>query len=91
MDDLFKMVREFQSAGITVYGFRPPGDEAMRRMEHLKSGLDFTWLPRRFEAAGGKWLKVDETGFPPYDGVHMDFKTAIRFSRHLAGLIAQTE
>lgn len=28
---------------------------------------------------------------PPYDGVHMDFKTAIRFSRHLAGLIAQTE
>jgi len=91
LDDLFKMVSEFQSAGIKVYGFRPPGDEAMRRIENLKSGLDFTRLPRRFEAAGGKWLKVDETGFPTYDGVHMDFGTAIRFSRHLAGLIAQAE
>lgn len=91
VEELFDAVKDFQRRGITVYGFRPPGDEAMRRVENLRSGLDFSQLAQRFQACGGRWLPVDQTTFPTYDGVHMGFRSAVAFSRHLARLIAQAE
>ncbi|MCB2190993.1 MAG: hypothetical protein KQI62_05475 [Deltaproteobacteria bacterium] len=91
LDGLFHMIGELQQAGITVYGFRSPGDKEMRRVENQKSGVDFDEVPGRFQTSGGVWLKVDETSFPTYDGVHMGWRSAIRFSRHLAEVLFETE
>ncbi|BEQ15362.1 hypothetical protein [Desulfoferula mesophila] len=91
VEEFLDSVQSLQRRGISVFGFRPPGEASMRRVEDLRSGVDFAELARRFDSAGGTWLAVDETRFPTYDGVHMGYKSARRFSRHLARLIAEAE
>ncbi|MBU1277100.1 MAG: hypothetical protein KJ720_17130 [Proteobacteria bacterium] len=87
VDELLTTVADFRQEGISVYGYRPPSNRHIRYVEDQFSGLDFHDFARRFNGAGGSWLKVNEQAYATYDGIHMDYRTAIRFSRHLGEVL----
>ena len=85
-DEFLQTVRELARKGIAFFAFRTPCEAEVGKVEDEMSGLDWGDFSGRFQDAGGRWLPVAET-VPTYDGIHMDAKAAVRFSRHLAGLL----
>lgn len=84
VQEMLQAVRDFSAEGVKVFAFNPPTNQAMRELEARASGLGQAALINDFRAAGGVWLAIDEERFPAYDGSHLDRKSALNFSRHLA-------
>ena len=84
-------VRSWRAEGIIVYAFRTPSCADMVAMEDEISGFDEADFVRRFAAAGGTWLPIDQTAYASYDGSHLDVRSAPAFSADLARAIAARE
>ena len=77
-------VTKWASAGVNVYGFRPPSCTEMVRLEDELSGFDEREFATAFGNAGGMWLRVSNLDYCCYDGSHLERISAERFSRDLA-------
>lgn len=86
--ELLATVGRWSSAGITVYGFRPPAGPKMTALEDGLSGLDMHSFAQEFKAAGGVWLEIDQAAYSAPDNSHLEAGEAQRFSRDLAAAIA---
>ncbi|MBN1436284.1 MAG: hypothetical protein JW936_04360 [Sedimentisphaerales bacterium] len=87
VEQLLEQVRRYREEGILVIGFRPPTTAEMEAIEDEYSGLDYEGFVRRFEEAGGVWLRLEGEYFS-YDGSHMDRDSAVMLSRELASQIS---
>ena len=83
VDDLLDQVAGFFKKSIAVFGYRPPSSPRLRALESEFSGLDFASLARDMKQADATWLEVDPSEYPTFDGAHLDYLTAMRFSRRL--------
>lgn len=81
---LLERVRQWREAGIRVFGFRPPTNEAMVALEDSSSGFDEPQFVQAFEQAGGTWLAVDQYAYHSYDSSHLDRDAAVSLSRDIA-------
>ena len=88
---LLARTRAWTAAGIGVYGLRVPTTEAMIRLENDLSGFDEARFVRDFQAAGGVWIPTGQADYATYDGSHLCWQDAARFSRDLAGRIATAQ
>ena len=59
----------------------------MIELENTTSGFDETFFVASFEKAGGIWIDVSQTGYPTYDGSHLNPEGALEFSHDLAQLM----
>jgi hypothetical protein len=89
--DLLTAVAGWSRAGIKVYAFRLPTNAEMVALENKWGPFDEGAFKARFEAAGGRWLAVDQNAYPTYDGSHLYRDAALRLSRDLAAAIAAVE
>lgn len=84
----FDKVREWTSKGIFIIGFRPPTTEKMVSLENRVSGFNESDFEKRFEQAGGYWIKVPQHGvYRCYDGSHITADAAQELSRYLSSEI----
>ncbi|MBV9079674.1 MAG: hypothetical protein JO102_00980 [Elusimicrobia bacterium] len=89
VDYLLATVGEWSSAGIKVYAFRTPTRKDIGSFEDDCVSFDEADFRRRFEANGGIWLEIDNTGLSWRDGHHLDVRSAILFSARLAKAISK--
>lgn len=84
-------VKELTKAGITIFAFRPPTYPAMEQLEDSISGFVEKDFIQGFEAAGGRWLVLDDRfSFDCYDGSHITGTAAKKLSRELGQKIASS-
>jgi hypothetical protein len=88
---LLDAVRRWRAAGIRVYAFRPPTTAEMLAAEQVCAGYDEAALAEAFEAAGGRWIDMDQTAYHSYDGSHLTRTAAEQMSRDLARAIQLKE
>lgn len=81
---LEKHIKEWTDSGALVVAFRPPATPEMIEMENKGMGYDDAEISERATSAGAIWLEFDESDYHSYDGAHLDKKSSIIFSRHLA-------
>jgi hypothetical protein len=91
IDNIMQFVNKWSKANINVYGFRPPSSVAMVELENKLSGFDQDTFVAAFEAAGGRWINIDQTSYQGYDGEHLDYKLVLKLSRTLAKHIQRFE
>lgn len=84
VNELLQAVTAWRKEGIEVYGFQPPCGPDLMELESRLTECDDSTLIARFEAAGGKWLRLPEQEYHTYDGNHLHRDEAVRFSRVLA-------
>jgi hypothetical protein len=87
IDGLTEYVKRWRAMGIMVAGFRPPTSHAIRQLEEEKGGFDEAGFVRRFEAAGGIWIPLDNDAYQTFDGNHLEHQSARRLSADLAAAL----
>jgi hypothetical protein len=80
-------VKKWTSQGIAVYGYRPPANPKVVKIENHESGFDEPDIVSRFEKAGGIWVRADGKQYGTYDGYHLLGHEAERFSSHFADVM----
>ena len=83
--------RRWRRAGIEVYAFRPPTTANMLALENEVSGFDEAKFIEEFEAAGGVWIDLSQSGYHSHDGSHLSRPSAERLSRDLAKAIRRRQ
>jgi hypothetical protein len=83
IDDFMSFVQDMVNEGVDVYAYRPSTMLSMDALEDALSGFNFDSFIGCFENAGGKWVKVNRSGYQTYDGSHLDLESTIRFSEWL--------
>jgi len=91
IDMLMAGVRAWRIQEIDVFGFRPPSCAVMLAVEAKHAGFDEAAFVRQFEATGGVWLDVDQTGYRTHDGSHISADAAGVFSEDLARMLRAYE
>lgn len=84
-----KKVNEWKEEGIQIFGFRPPTTKAMESIEDSLSNLNFPDFKLEFEKHGGIWMEFPDENFRSYDGSHLHYESAIRFSKLIGERIKQ--
>lgn len=87
---LIEAVRRWGKAGLSVFAFRPPTTAAMVELEDMYSGFNQQQFTEAFEAAGGVWIRLDQTGYRSYDGSHLRQDAAEALSRRLGLAIGRS-
>ncbi len=83
---MVSQTRDWTSRGIRVFAVLCPKSEGIRALETELGGFDERAVRGAFEKAGGIWL-VPRGQYQLVDGVHLDMRSAMRFSRDVAKLI----
>jgi hypothetical protein len=91
LSELLRAVSRWRRGGILVYAFRPPTTTEMVTAENDAGGFNEEAFVAAFEAAGGRWLNMDQTAYHSYDGSHLTRDAAERLSRDLAKAIRGAE
>jgi hypothetical protein len=68
--------RECRELEISVVAFRPCTSPEMVDIENRASGFDEVTFAAEFEAVGGVWLKLSDSGLVSYDASHLDEPSA---------------
>lgn len=76
-------------AGHTIVAYRPPSSREIESIEDSLSGLNFESFAAQFEQSGGIWLNFSSDGYRSYDGSHLHYQSAIKFTENLADSIKQ--
>ncbi len=85
---LMQQISEWKTQGIRVFGFRPPTNEDMERVENEHSGFDEAAFIGRLNESGGTWINLpDRFAFDVYDGSHLTGESAKQLSKQLAEAI----
>lgn len=87
---VIQQVRDWTSQGIEVIGFRAPVTQEMYVLENKESGFDEAGFIKEFQAAGGRWLAVEQGKYETYDGGHLQSPGALAFSAWLVEQILST-
>lgn len=86
----FAFIQRMEAKGISVYGFRPSSSRQMEALEDEFSGFNEAEFIDGFEAAGGTWLHLDDRfAYYSYDGSHLHYNAAKRYSRDLAAVLSE--
>lgn len=89
VENMLSKVKELTKIGVTIFAFRPPTYPDMEKLEDATSGFVEKDFIRDFEAAGGRWLFLDDRfSFDCYDGSHITGKAAKKLSHELGQKIA---
>ena len=70
--------------GIKIVGFRPPSTLAMEQLEDSLSGFDYSKFINEFKQMGGIWLTFSLQDYKSYDGSHLHYESANKFTKNLA-------
>lgn len=84
IENILSFTRKWTAQKIRVFGFRQPCSAEMLELENQISGFDQQKFVVDFEAAGGVWLDLEQTGYEDYDHVHLSPQGALEFSHDLA-------
>jgi len=84
VENYYDWVKEMSSNDITIVGFRPPTTLAMEQLEDSLSGFNYSSFIEGFEQNGGVWLKFSLNDYSSYDGSHLHYKSANKFTKNLA-------
>ena len=84
VESYYDWVKEMSSNDLTIVGFRPPSTLAMEQLEDSLSGLNYSNFIEGFEQNGGVWLKFSRNDYSSYDGSHLHYKSANKFTKNLA-------
>ncbi|MBN2211893.1 MAG: hypothetical protein JW709_10905 [Sedimentisphaerales bacterium] len=84
VDDLMKQTRAWTDSHIRVFAFRVPSCPQMVEIENTYSGFDESAFRARFEAAGGRWIPLDQSAYHTFDGSHLTRDGAEKLSHDLA-------
>jgi len=84
VQNYYDWVKEMSSNDLTIVGFRPPSTLAMEQLEDSLSGLNYSSFIEGFEQNGGVWLKFSLNDYSSYDGSHLHYKSANKFTKNLA-------
>lgn len=84
VENYYDWVKEMSSNDLTIVGFRPPSTLAMEQLEDSLSGLNYSSFIEGFEQNGGVWLIFSLKDYNSYDGSHLHYKSANKFTKNLA-------
>jgi len=84
VQNYYDWVKKMSSNDLTIVGFRPPSTLAMEHLEDSLSGFNYSSFIEGFENNGGVWLEFSRSDYVSYDGSHLHYKSANRFTKHLA-------
>tara|TARA_B110000285_G_scaffold185507_1_gene210473 strand:- start:165 stop:1073 length:909 start_codon:yes stop_codon:yes gene_type:complete len=84
VEEYIGWVEEMSHNNVTVIGFRPPSTLGMEQLEDSLSGLNYSSFRERFEQNGGIWLEFPLNDYSSYDGSHLHYKSANKFTKNLA-------
>ncbi|GMU55451.1 MAG: hypothetical protein AMXMBFR33_45970 [Candidatus Xenobia bacterium] len=85
LQELSSAIQAWTARGVRVVGFRPPTTTAMVELEEQL--LPYPPVPQLFQSAGGQWLEIPPAAYPTYDGSHLRFDGAARFSQDFARML----
>lgn len=83
-DVVLKFTEKWTRENIRVFGVRQPACKRVENVETNMGGFDEADFIKRFESAGGIWLKFDSSLYITADGSHLDEASARRLSLDLA-------
>lgn len=83
-EEYLKWVKDMSAEGIKIVGFRPPSTLAMEQLEDSLSGFNYSKFIEGFEKNGGVWLEFSRSDYVSYDGSHLHYKSANKFTKYLA-------
>jgi len=82
--DYFEWVKKMSENNITIVGFRPPTTLAMSQLEDSLSDFEYGSFISEFENNGGVWLTFSLKEYESYDGSHLHYESANKFTKNLA-------
>ncbi len=82
--------RLIQEKNIRVIAYRSPTTDQMESIEDSMSGFDEAKLKYQLQAVGVEWIDFDNGHFRSYDGSHLHYEGAIRFTTELADYYLST-
>ena len=82
--EYLKWVKDISAEGIKIVGFRPPSTLAMEELEDSLSGFNYSNFINEFEQMGGIWLTFSLKDYKSYDGSHLHYESANKFTENLA-------
>jgi hypothetical protein len=80
---LSSWIKEQVKSGVRVICFRPPTTEAMDKLENSEGDFHEQGIRESMIAAGALWFEDTRADYESYDGSHLTFESARRFSRNL--------
>jgi hypothetical protein len=75
--------REWRQKGINVFAVRIPNAPKLMKIENKHSGFHEARFRKEFEKAGGIWIETDSAPYHSYDGWHLRYDAAVKFSQFL--------
>jgi hypothetical protein len=84
VEEYMSWVKEMSHNNVAIIGFRPPSTLAMEQLEDSLSGFNYSSFIEGFEQNGGVWLKFSLNDYSSYDGSHLHYKSANKFTKNLA-------
>ena len=75
---------------LRLLGFRPPSTLAMEQLEDSLSGFNYSSFISKFKQNGGVWLTFSLKDYVSYDGSHLHYESANKFSKNLGLKIENT-
>lgn len=89
IEEFMTRTRKWAAEGVRVFAVRTPCVPEMIAAEDSILGFDEADFVTRFEAAGGRWIAVDQDAYETYDASHLRAEEARRFSRDVAAAMAE--
>lgn len=86
---LLQKIEELVSQDIHVIAFRPPTTLQMEALEDSLLSFNEELFKQEIVAAGGIWLDFDSEDFNSYDGSHLHYLSAEKFSTQLGEVIQE--
>jgi len=83
VQNYYDWVKKMSSNDLTIVGFRPPSTLAMEHLEDSLSGFNYSSFIEGFENNGGVWLEFSRSDYVSYDGSHLHYESANKFSKNL--------
>ena len=89
VEKLAKQVHAWSIQGNRVFVFRSPSSPSMEQLEDAMSGYNEEFIKNKIQLSGGIWLDFNSKDYHSYDGSHLHYQSALKFSHDLAQKIKE--
>jgi len=83
VEEYLNWVKKMSDKDVEIIGFRPPSTLAMEQLEDSLSGFNYSSFISEFKQNGGVWLTFSLKDYVSYDGSHLHYESANKFSKNL--------
>ena len=83
VEEYLNWVKKMSDKDVEIIGFRPPSTLAMEQLEDSLSGFNYSSFISKFKQNGGVWLTFSLKDYVSYDGSHLHYESANKFSKNL--------